>query len=150
MEAMCELDMSWRGMQYRGSMSLIMNWPNQLQMEIYGPFGDTILVLKSDEHDFLLATKDERFRDPKIFEDRFGIKLREFIDDIAMISRKEALEANHVAVQRPGYKVLYRLKDNENTVCWEGKDGNICIQFLEAKFGHKEDSFEEGNKQGHQ
>ena len=134
MEAMCDLDMSWRGMKYRGSMSLIVSYPNLLQMEIYGTFGDTIMFLKKDGDDFLLATKEERFRDPRLFEDRFGIKLQEFMDDIAMISKEDAVDDSHFFVQRQGYRVLYTLKDNENTICWEGKDGTICVKFLEVKF----------------
>jgi hypothetical protein len=144
MEAMCDLDMSWRGMKYSGSVTLIMNYPSQLQMEIYGPFGDTLMFLKKDGDDFLLATKEERFTDPGFFENRFGIRLRDFIDDIAMVSEKEAGNNGHRYVQRQGYKVLYKLIDGENTVCWEGEDGSICLRFLEAKFD-KEDFLEKGS-----
>jgi hypothetical protein len=146
-EAMCDLDMSWRGMKYRGSMSLIMNHPSRLQMEIYGPFGDTIMFLKKDGNDFLLATKEERFIDSNIFENRFGIKLREFMDDIAMISEKDAVDDDRFFVQRQGYRVFYKLRNNENTICWEGKDGSICMRFLEAKFD-KEDLLEKSDNQG--
>jgi len=147
MEAMGELDMSWRGMKHRGSMSLIMDYPSRLQMEIYGPFGDTVMFLKKDGNDFLLVTKEERFTNSNTFEDRLGIKLPEFMDDIAMMSRKDAADADSFIVQRPGYRVLYTLKDKENTICWEGKDGRICLKFLEVKF-EKENSLEKSNNQG--
>lgn len=143
-EAMCELDMSWRGTKHRGSMSLIMDYPSRFQMEIYGPFGDTVMLLKKDGDDFLLATKEERFIDPHFFEDRFGIKLREFIDDIAMIAEKASAENRPVLVQRMDYRVIYKLQGNENTICWEGKDGSICMRFLEVKFD-KEEFFEKSN-----
>jgi hypothetical protein len=113
-------------------------------MEIYGPFGDTLMFLKKDGNDFLLATKEERFTDSSIFENRFGIKLQDFIDDIAMMSEKEAGNNGPLFVQRQGYKVLYKLNDGENTICWEGKNGSICLRFLEVKFD-KEDFLEKGS-----
>jgi len=148
MEAMCDLNMSWKGMKYSGAMSLVLNYPTQLQMEVYGPFGDTIMFLKKDDDNFLLATKDERFSDANLFENRFGIKIQAFIDDIVMISKKDGLRGKNFAVQRPDYKVLYTVKDKENTICWERQDGKICIRFLEVKFGQDEDLLDESNNQG--
>lgn len=133
-EAMCDLEMSWKGMQYSGSMSLIMNYPAQLHMEVYGPFGNTLMFLKKDGDDFLLVTKDERLTDSRFFEDRFGFKIREFMDDIATIAEKNSADNGQFVVQREAYRVLYTLKDKENAICWENKEGSICIQFLEVKF----------------
>jgi len=143
-EAMCELDMSWKGMKYRGSMSLTMDYPEKLRMEVYGPFGDTVLLLKRDGTDFLLSTRDERFTDAGLFERRFGIKLREFMDDLAMVVDKEVNDRGESFVQREDYRVVYSLKDDGNTICWQGKDGSICVSFLEVKFDSGE-SLEEGN-----
>jgi hypothetical protein len=106
------------------------------------------MFLKKDDDDFLLATKDERFRDASLFENRFGISIQEFMDDIVMITRKNTRKGKSFAEQRPDYRVLYTIKDKENTVCWEKTDGNICIRFLEAKFGKDEDLIEEGYNQG--
>lgn len=145
MEATCDLDLSWKGMKYRGSMTLIMNYPSQLQMEVYGPFGDTIMFLKKDDNDFLLVTKEERYRDSNLFEERFGIRLQEFMEDIVMISEKDTLKKNQYSIQRPGYTVFYTLKDSENTICWKGENGTICIKFLEVTFGQEVDSLEESN-----
>jgi hypothetical protein len=102
------------------------------------------MFLKKDGNVFLLATKEERFTDSSIFENRFGIKLQEFIDDIAMVSEKKAGNSGPLFVQRQGYKVLYKLNDGENTICWEGKDGSICLRFLEVKFD-KEDFIEKSS-----
>ena len=134
MEAMCDLDMSWRGMQYSGSMSLIVNYPSQIRMEIYGPFGNTLMFLKKDGDDFILATKEERFTDSSLFEDRFGFKIKEFMDDIVMIAEKSNEDNGQLIVQRESYRVLYKFKNKENTICWESKEGSICVKFLEVKF----------------
>jgi hypothetical protein len=117
-------------------------------MEVYGPFGDTIMFLKKDDDNFLLATKDERFSDANLFENRFGIKIQAFMDDIVMISIKEGGKSKGFAVQRPDYRVLYTMKDKENMICWERKDGKICIRFLEVKFKEDEEPLEESNNQG--
>ncbi len=109
MEAMCDLDMSWRGMQYSGSMSLIVNYPSQIRMEIYGPFGNTLMFLKKDGDDFILATKEERFTDSSLFEDRFGFKIKEFMDDIVMIAEKSNEDNGQLIVQRESYRVLYEI-----------------------------------------
>jgi hypothetical protein len=134
MEAMCDLDMSWKGMKYSGSMSLILNYPSQLHMEVYGPFGNTLMFLKKDGDDFLLVTKEERFTEASFFEDRFGFKIREFMDDIARIAEKDSAGNEQFVVQREEYRVLYTLKNKKNTICWESKEGSICIKFLDVKF----------------
>jgi len=131
--AMCELDMSWRGAKYSGSMSLRLIYPSQLQMEIYGPFGETLLFIRKDGADFLMATKEERIADVRQFEERFGIKLDEFIEDLAMRTPRD--QANGIPfVQRESYRVLYKLANDENTLCWDGEEGRICMRFLEANF----------------
>lgn len=134
MEAMCDLDMSWKDMKYSGSMSLIMDYPSVLRMEVYGPFGNTLMFLKKDGDDFLLVTKDEKFTDPSFFEDRFGFKIREFMDDISLIADKSTADNGQSVVQRKAYRVLYNLGKNENTICWESNEGRICVTFLEVRF----------------
>ena len=133
LKAMCELDMSWKGMKYNGTMSLTLVYPFQLQMEVYGPFGDTLVYLRRDHKDFLMVTKEERITDVREFEKRFGIRLDEFIDDLAMRGPKQNINGIP-GVLRERYKVLYRLADNENSICWEGDEGRICVKFMEAEF----------------
>ena len=133
-EAMCDLDMSWKDMKYNGSMSLIMNYPSGLRMEIYGPFGNTLMFLKKEKDDFLLVTKEERFTDASFFEERFGFKIQDFMDDIATIAEKNNVDKGQLIIQREAYRVLYKFKNKENTICWESKEGSICVKFLEVKF----------------
>lgn len=134
MEALCDLNMSWRDMKYSGSMSLIMDYPSRLRMEVYGPFGNTLMFLKKDGDDFLLVTKDERFTDPSFFEDRFGLTIREFMDDISAIAEKSTAHTGKSIVQRGAYRVLYTVGKKENTICWESPEGSICVTFREVRF----------------
>ena len=145
MEAMCDLDMRWKGMKYNGSMSLQMTYPSRLHFEVYGPFGDTLLYLNRDGKDFLMAAQGERITDARAFEERFGISLDEFAEDIAMRSPRQ-LSNGASYVQREGYRVVYRLDNGENTICWEGSEGTICMRFIEATFGLE--SHGEGRNKG--
>lgn len=144
MAALCELDMSWKGMKYSGSMALVINYPSTLQIEIYGPFGETLLVVKKEGDDFLLATRGEQFTDPRFFEDRFGIKLDDFMDDLAMMSKRDRIGGGNGLVERGSYRVIYRFDDGRDSLCWEGKDGSICVAFVEVTF-EKKDFLEKGN-----
>jgi hypothetical protein len=133
MEALCELDMAWKDMQYSGSMSLKLAYPDSIQFEVYGPFGDTVVYLRKAEGAFLLMAGDEKFVDEKAFERRFDINLKDFMDDIM---RKGPIEEGPDGpfVQREKYRVVYKVGEGGSTVCWEGADGSICMRFLEARF----------------
>jgi hypothetical protein len=131
MQAACELDMAWKDMSYSGSMSLTLKYPEEIQLEVYGPFGDTAVYLKKDGDAFLLVAGDERYTDEKGFERKFSIRLKDFIDDIA---RRGAGESPGASVKRDTYTVTYSLGGRTNRICWEGRDGRICVRFLEARF----------------
>ncbi len=133
LEALCELDMSWRDMKYSGSMSVKMRYPDQFTVEVYGPFGETVMYIQKDKGRFLFVSSDERYNDQKRFEERFGIKLDEFIDDMALRNYVQNSPEGHY-YKREKYVVIYRLDNNEDRICWKGKDGSICVSFLEAVF----------------
>lgn len=135
-EALCELDMSWKDMRYSGSMSLIMDYPHRLFLEVYSPMGDTVFFLNRDRDYFLLLTGEERILQQKRFEEKFGININEFIDDLAMRGCKKEF-SDKIYTQRERYKVFYQLDPDTNTICWEGIEGKICIKFLEAIFNRE-------------
>lgn len=142
-EALCDIDISWRDMKYSGSMSLKMRYPDRLQIEVYGPFGETVVYLAKNRDKFSFISSDEKVSDEKVFEKRFGIKLHEFIDDISVVNyRKSGRE--DIYFKRENYVVIYRLDNTENSICWKGNDGSICIRFLEAVF-NKEGNVGEGS-----
>ncbi|MBA4419028.1 MAG: hypothetical protein C0392_14155 [Syntrophus sp. (in: bacteria)] len=132
-EALCELDMAWKDMNYTGSMALKLEYPEMIQIEVYGPFGDTAVYLKKDKGRFVLVAGDETFSDERAFQEKFNIRLADFIDDIAGAGSRR-IGVGETTVQRDGYRVVYNLGGKENRICWEGEGGNICIRFMEARF----------------
>lgn len=146
LEALCELDMSWKNMKYSGSMSLIIEYPDKLHMEVYSPFGDTIVYLNRDRESFLSISEDERITEEKRFEEKFGIKLNDFIDDIVMKGYKNRMPGKSY-IQRGYYRVIYTLSPDENKICWEGMDGRICMKFIEARF-NREEAIGKGRNRG--
>ena len=133
MEALGELDMAWKDMHYAGSMSLTLDYPRKLHLEVYGPFGDTVVYLQKDGASFLLVAGDERFTDERAFEAKLGITLADFMDDIALRGPRET-GVSGVSVVRDNYKILYDLGGRTNRVCWRSTDGSICVTFVEARF----------------
>jgi hypothetical protein len=134
MAALCELDMSWRDMTYSGTMSLKVDYPDTLLVEVYGPFGNTVMYIKKDRNGFLLENQEVKDTDEGKFEKEFGIRLSDFIEDITMKGTGESDKKGSPVVQRRGYTVTYRLEDGKSTICWNGTDGHICIEFLEVSF----------------
>jgi hypothetical protein len=137
MKALCDLDMAWKDMRYSGSMALTVEYPDRCVAEIFGPFGDTAVYLKKDEGEFLFRSGDERITDEKTFEKRFGIRLRDFIDDMTAHGLLGGSGKNGI-VERGAYRVFYEFGDKENRICWRGADGSICVRFLEATFSREE------------
>jgi hypothetical protein len=136
MEALCDLDMAWKDMQYSGSMSLKLSYPDTFQLEVYGPFGDTIVYMKKAEGAFLLAAGDERFSNEKAFERKFDISLKDFMDDITLRGPIREGPSGRFT-DRGKYKVLYNVGEKGSRFCWEGTEGSICMRFLEARFSRE-------------
>lgn len=133
-EALCELDMAWKNTKHSGSMSLKLEYPYKLTIDVYGPFGDTAVHLEKEGEKFLLVTKEGSTSEEAEFEQDFGIKLSEFIDDLVLKDYRRGKTGNNY-IQKRLYRVKYDLDSGgDNSICWEMKDGDMCITFLEAKF----------------
>lgn len=134
-EALCELDISFKDSKYSGSMSMIVEYPDTLLIDVYGPFGDTVVHIQKEGDRFLLITKEKVVHDEAQFRKDFGINLNDFIEDV---TRKAVSENNGFIDKKDEsrqYKVRYSTeKEGNNNICWDMKDGNMCITFLEAKF----------------
>jgi len=131
-EALCELDMTWHDMTYSGTMSLKMDYPHMLFLEVYGPFGNTILSIKKERNMFHLVTSEETITSEQAFEKRFGITVGELMDDIAMRGEKRPMDNGHAYIERHYYRVIYNR--DKNSICWRGIPGVMCLSFLEVSF----------------
>jgi hypothetical protein len=134
MEAICELNMSWKDLQYSGEMSLALAYPETLSLEVYGPFGDTVFSIEKKNGNFRMKTGNEEITDEKRFHDIFKMNIEDFINDITMKGYKAENSNGTSYIQREHYRVIYHLNDTENKICWISSEGNICIRFLEVNF----------------
>lgn len=138
LRAFGEVDINCKDLKYSGTMSLRLQYPDRLCMEVYGPFGETAFYLRREQDTFLVIGGDERITDQQVFEKRFGIKLSTFIDDIALRAVRKGNKGENL-VERDGYRVIYNFGGDENRICWRSVEATICIRFLEARFDREED-----------
>jgi hypothetical protein len=133
-----DIEMAWRDTKFSGSMALKMEYPGTLDLEIYGPFGQTIAFLKKNEQEFLFAAGDERITSESVFHQRIGIDVRVFMDDIAM--RGDKVEAPGGAfIVRDDYRVTYgHDKRGRREISWEGRDGRISLTLTGESFDRED------------
>jgi hypothetical protein len=133
-EAVCEINISRSNMQYSGDMSLKLDYPEILLMEVYGPFGDTVFSIEKNKGSFRLRAGNEIITDEKRFYELFKITIDDFMKDISM---KENIQQNRngtFSIQKEHYRVTYTLRNEENKMCWISPEGTMCIRFLEVNF----------------
>ncbi len=61
-------------------------------LEIYGAFGQTLAYIKKEGDNFLLVAGDEKSTDKRAFEERYGLRIDDFIDDLAMKGEKKQMK----------------------------------------------------------
>ena len=101
-------------MQYSGDMSLKLDYPDMLLMEVYGPFGDTIFSIEKDTGHFTLRAGNDKITDEKRFFDIFKMKIDDFMNDISMKGSKQQNNDSTLYIERGRYRVTYALHDGKN------------------------------------
>jgi hypothetical protein len=133
MEAVCEINISWSTLQYSGDMSLKLDYPELLLMEVYGPFGDTIFSIEKNKQHFVLRAGNNEITDENQFFEIFKMKVDDFMNDISIKGIRQS-NNNIFSIQRERYLVTYTLQGGENKMCWISPEGTMCIRFLEVNF----------------
>jgi len=134
MEASGELQMSWRKLDFSGSVALKMDYPDTFVLEIYGMFGQTIAYLKKERGSFLLVAGDDKTTDERVFEERYGLRLQQFIDDLAMKGEKKQVNGAAV-IERADYAVVYgQDRRGRREITWKGPDGTMSLVFTQVSF----------------
>jgi len=129
-----EIDIAWKKERFSGSFAVKMEYPDMLLLEVYGPFGQTLLHLKKDRDSFLFVAGGEKTTDETVFRDRYGFGTRDLIDDLAMKGpRQEAAEG--WVTERERYRVVYANdRKGAQRICWKNGNDTICLTFSEAIF----------------
>lgn len=136
LEAFCEIDVMLKTQQYTGDMSLRVSYPHGLFLEVYGPFGNTILYVDRSEDHFIMRMDNEELTNENDFYRLFRIRIDDIIEDLTLKGSLET-EAGIPSKQRPDYRVFYHLNDTENRICWKGHEGDFCMKFFEVSFSRE-------------
>jgi hypothetical protein len=129
-----DLDMRSTKEHFSGSFVTRMIYPDKLFFEVYGPFGQTIVHLEKDGEVFLLISGEERTTDESALVDRFGFSAGGLMDDLALKGERRETPAGLVT-ERPLYRVVYgHDRRGRRSMCWERKDGRLCLTFSEIDF----------------
>jgi hypothetical protein len=134
MEATGELDISWKDLKYSGEMSLKLDYPETLFVEVYGPFGNTVVSIEKEKDRFVMRAGNDEVNDEKRFHDIFKMRIEDFMKDITLRGERKRESDGTFTIQREGYKTIYRFNDAENKMCRVSPEGTICITFLEVNF----------------
>ncbi len=133
-EASGDLSMSWRKIDFSGSVSLQMDYPSLFVLQIYGMFGQTIAYVKKEHENFLLVAGDEKSTDERAFEERYGLRIEDFIDDLAMKGKRKEADGSTI-IERPTYRVIYdQDRKGRRKMTWEGPDGTMQLLFTQVSF----------------
>ena len=134
LEASGDLEMSWGKLNFSGSVTLQMDYPTLFVLDIYGMFGQTIAYVKKERANFLLVAGDEKTTDERAFEERYGLRIEDFMDDLAMKGEKRQLNGSTI-IERPRYRVIYgQDRRGRREITWEGPDGTMRLLFTQVSF----------------
>lgn len=136
LEALCEIDVMLKTQRYSGDMSLKVLYPNRLFLEVYGPFGNTILSVDRSEEHFVMRTDDEELTDENEFYRLFRIRIGDIIEDITSKGPFDTRDGITFK-QRSEYQVYYHLNGGDDRICWKVHEGDFCIKFLEVSFARE-------------
>ncbi|HVN24932.1 MAG TPA: hypothetical protein VMT71_13250 [Syntrophorhabdales bacterium] len=146
LEALGDLSMSWRKIDFSGTVSIKMDYPSLFVLEIYGMFGQTIAYIKKEGDNFLLVAGDEKSTDERIFEEHYGFRIENFMDDLAMKGDRQQVNGSSV-IERAGYRVIYdRDRKGRNKITWKGPDGTMQLLFTQVSFAPGESSVDSGGR----
>jgi hypothetical protein len=129
-----DIDMAWRKEKHSGSFALRVDYPNLLALEVYGPFGQTAVSLTKEGDRFLFIAGDQKTTDERPFEHAYGFTVRQLMDDLVMKGARQQT-AEGTIIEHEDYRVVFgEDRKGRRKVCWEGREGTICLTFQEIDF----------------
>ena len=138
MEATGDVTVSWRKLHFSGTFFLRMEYPQIFFLEVYGSFGQTLVHVKKEGDAFLVIAGDEKATEERLFEDKTGLRLQQFMDDLAMRGERRRLP-DVTAIERARYRVLYgQDRRGRRTITWEGDDGTMMLLLPQVSFARED------------
>jgi hypothetical protein len=129
-----DIGIVWGKEKHSGSFLIRMEYPDVLLLEVYGPFGQTLVHLKKEADKFLLVTGEERTTDEGSLQDKYGFGVRQLMDSLAMKGPIQET-AEGLIIQHQDYRVVYgQDRRGRRTMRLENGDGSIRLTFTEMIF----------------
>ncbi|MGD0229065.1 MAG: hypothetical protein ABSC19_01745 [Syntrophorhabdales bacterium] len=129
-----DLDMTWGKKHFSGPFVAQVEYPNRLLVEVYGPFGQTLVYVKKEAGRFVLIAGDERTTDETLFEQKYGFRVEQFMDDLLVRGQRQETPEGFVT-EHASYLVRYgHDRQGRRKICWQGRNGSICLAFDEMNF----------------
>jgi hypothetical protein len=131
------LEAAWGKEHFSGAFVVRMAYPDLFILEVYGPFGQTLVYVKKEAGTFLLVAGEEKTADEGVFEKKYGFSVRQFMDDLRARGRKEETPGGWT-ISRHGYDVRYGQDGRgRRNISWEGEKGSICLTFDDISFSRQ-------------
>ncbi|MHB8108484.1 MAG: hypothetical protein ACYDHW_00455 [Syntrophorhabdaceae bacterium] len=137
MTALSEIDVMLKDNRYTGDMSLKVFYPHDIYLEVYSPFGTTILSVSRSEDHFSMRTDDQELTDENEFYRLFHVRVDDVIEDLTLHGQIETGENGFAIKQRPDYTVHYYLDNVQNKICWNVYEGKFCMTFIDVNFSRE-------------
>ncbi len=132
-----ELDMTFGERHFSGPFIVRAEHPDLLVVEVYGPFGQTVVYVRKEAGRFLLVTGEEKTDSEAAFEKKYGFRVEQFTDDLLVRGPVTETPEGLVA-DRGNYLVRYGYdRSGRRKACWESEAGSICLAFDEVSFARQ-------------
>ncbi len=148
LQGVAELTVLWKDIKHSGEISIALQYPDVLSVDLYGPFGDTAFTLKRTGDSFTLRHGSRVETDERKFYELFHITTDDFLRDITMHGPVRTGADGTLRMEREAYTVIYSINENENKICWVSPDGKLCIKFLEVAFNGERDIEDKNRDRG--
>ncbi len=126
-----DLDLAWGKERFSGPFVVSVEYPGRFLLEVFGPFGQTVVYVHKEAGQFLLVAGDKKSADESVFARRYGFGIDQFVNDLAAGARKaEKPEASTVEHER--YRVEYGMdSQGRRTMTWGNEKASVSLTFDE-------------------
>lgn len=126
-----DFDVVWGNERFSGPFMVRMEYPDRFLLEVFGPFGETLVYVHKEAGRFLLVAGDKKTTDEAVFARRYGFGISQFLNDLALGAQKQEMPEGWTT-EHERYRVEYNLdSQGRKMIRWENRNGSVCLTFDE-------------------